>query len=486
MKTREILATLIAVGVIAIGAGFAAAETISVNLRIGANDNNSVDTDETAGVVPISGQHWNNITIAATKDAATYYNTSSVLKDDQGNVTAATLTSTLQSGDAWSSWSDVTNGAARGFTGDAGMMQSDLLYDVQADGGRHLEVSGLGSPFTSGYDVYLYFEAATARKVEFKLTPTVGSPVSVFGADSGDNSDTNDDGVMEWKQATGTDLATANSANYAKFTGLTAPGFAIDLDGDTGRGMLNGFQIVEAPVGPPPPAPAVDEIIGINFMRNSSLGWTQLGATDSVGVIPSVNWNNVNVDLSPDHAFGPLALSDASGTPTGVMIMSDIDEGYDNNNGNGNATPDHVMMNGSIYYDNGIGTDTGGITISDLPARFTDPGYDVYLYFESNANDRDMTFTIDGGQIAGRDAGAFSLYTLAAGPGIPANYMVWHNLTDSSFTIDATSTNGRAAIAGIQIVPHVSTVIPEPATMCAIALAVTGLGGYLRKRRKTA
>ena len=56
----------------------------------------------------------------------------------------------------------------------------------------------------------------------------------------------------------------------------------------------------------------------------------------------------------------------------------------------------------------------------------------------------------------------------------------------ASFTIDATATNGRAAIAGIQIVGHARLAgeIPEPATMVMLGLAVAGLGGYVKRRRR--
>ncbi len=474
MSTAAMRIALVAVAVGALlAAGSAEATTISVNLRIGSNDKNSVDADETAGAVPVSGVHWNNITIAGTRGLPTsFYSRSFQLKDDAGNANAATLTSTLVSGDGYADWSDVTSSGNRGKTGDAGMMQSLLNNAADLDGGRHVEVSGLGGSFlTNGYSVYLFFEGSNSRTYELTVTPTTGSPMSVFGMDNGDNSDANNDGHIEWRKATGTSMATANSANYARFAGLAAPGFAIDLDADTGRGSLNGIQIVESPQ-------VTETAISINFMRDSSLDWTHLFSDEVVGVVPLPNWNNINV--AGNHAFAPIALLDAKGNPTSATVASTIAPGYDANNGNGNATSDRTMMNAALYYDNGIGTDTGNITIADLPESFTAFGYDVYVYFESNDNDRDMTITISGVSYTGRDGGAYKTldeYILATGPGVYANYMVFEGLTAPSFTIDATATNGRAAIAGIQIVSN----IPEPATVSLLGLGALAL---LRRRRR--
>ena len=46
---------------------------------------------------------------------------------------------------------------------------------------------------------------------------------------------------------------------------------------------------------------------------------------------------------------------------------------------------------------------------------------------------------------------------------------------------------GEVNWSGFQL-RQVSTpgAVPEPATMCALALAVTGLGGYIRRRRRRA
>ena len=453
----------------------ARATTIGVNLRIGSNDSNSVDADETAGAVPVSGQYWNNITIAQTQGLPTsFYDTSFQLQDDAGNANAATLTSTLVSGDGYADWSDVTSSANRGKTGDAGLMQSLVSNAAGPDGGRHIEVSGLGGSFlTNGYSVYLFFEGSNTRTYELTVTPTTGTPMSVFGKDNGDNSDGDNNGHIDWRQATGTSMATANSANYARFAGLTASGFAIDLDADSSRGSLNGIQIVETPQ-------FTENAISISFMRSSDLDYTQLFSDEAVGVVPRPNWNDI--DVYNNHAFAPIALLDAHGNPTSATVASSISPGYDANNGNGNDSSDHTMMNASLYFDNGVGTDTGNITIADLPDFLTVLGYDVYVYFECNSNNRDMTITIDGVSITGRDAADFKasdLFLLAQGAGIEANYMVFEDLMASSFSIDATATNGRAAIAGIQIVAN-ADVIPEPATLSLLGLGALAL---LRRRR---
>jgi len=218
------------------------------------------------------------------------------------------------------------------------------------------------------------------------------------------------------------------------------------------------------------------DVIGVNFYRSSSAVWTQLGATDQAGEVAADNWNNIDID--PSRSFSAVALQDATGSATTVTIGSTVSPGYDGNNGVGNTTPDHKMMNGSLYYDNGDGTDTGTITISGLGGLA--PSYDLYLYFETNENDRDHTFTVTGPHSeSGLDGATFNgTFIEATGSGVNANYMVFEGLTASTLTIDATATNGRAGLAGIQIVG-----IPEPSALLLAAIGLVGLLACRRRRR---
>jgi len=239
---------------------------------------------------------------------------------------------------------------------------------------------------------------------------------------------------------------------------------------------------------PPPPPGGLGSEIGVNFSRASSAVWTVLPPDASAGVVPESNWNNIPVDSS--RSFGPIALESADGSLTPVTIESTVSPGWSGgNNGAGNATPDHVMMNGSLYFDNDD-IDSGTITLSGLLDAFSPQeysSYDLYVYFESNDNRRNMTLTVAGESITGLDGSTFGgAFLEAQGAGINANYAVFRGLTLGTLTIDAASDLGRAALAGLQIVGNPTTIIPEPSMLLVWSLLIAlGIGaGWCRRRKR--
>ena len=286
--------------------------SISVNLQLGTNDNNGVDADEWGGVVPVGGNGWNQI---LTRDSADNYGVptpfitgstggnSFALKDDQGNPVAAELTSTLAAGGGYTNWANVS-GAGVGATGDAGVLQSYLNFGGTAPG-ETLTVSGLGSEFTdNGYEVYLYFGAGAAVVPSRQYGWSVGG-TTVWGDDDCDNSDANDNGIIEWKRAQGTSAATANSANYAVFTGLSDPSFTISAQAVGGRATLNGFQIV-----------AVGDVPETTPGRTVLVDFGKAGQeTDPNG---AEQWNDVTA-VAADSTVA-TDLEDTAGADTGIDL----------------------------------------------------------------------------------------------------------------------------------------------------------------------
>lgn len=241
---------------------------ININFAIGnpPNDNNGVDANETAGVdVAANGQLWNVATTNTSGPAnASFFagNTtggnSISLFDSHGNNNAASLTSTLAPTGGFTNFSDVSPGVS-GNTGDSGMFQSYLNFGGSAPG-ETLTISGLGGDFASGYDVYIYFEGNLDRTYGF----TIGGQ-TIWGTDSLDNSDINNDGIIEFAEGIGVSSGTANSSNYVVFRGLSGASFTISAQTLGGRAVINGLQIVAIPT--PAALPAGLALIGLVAVR---------------------------------------------------------------------------------------------------------------------------------------------------------------------------------------------------------------------------
>jgi hypothetical protein len=259
--------------------------------------------------------------------------------------------------------------------------------------------------------------------------------------------------------------------------------FTFDEVSSGGAGGTNAvLSLMSIEDGVPlPPLPQGSEI-GVNFSRASSSVWTVLPADAWAGVLPAPNWNDVPVDGS--RSFGPITLENADGLLTSVTIESNVTPGWSGgNNGAGNITPDHILMNGSMYFDNDD-IDSGAITLNGLLGAFSPQqysSYDLYVYFESNDNQRNMTITVAGEGITGLDGSTFSgAFLEAQGAGVNANYAVFRGLTLDSLTIDARSDIGRAGIAGLQLVGNP---VPEPSAFLLAAAGLLGFGLVARRKR---
>jgi len=280
------------------------AQIISINLRIGTNDNNTVNEDETAtSIMPIEGNHWNNVTVASTKGNVNVDFNNTSLNDHLGNP-AATLTTTITNGQGYASWSDLTDGTARGATGEAGMMQSYLNFGGAAAPAETLAITGLGSDFTAdGYKVILYFDlgATTVRTYGF----TIGETTYWTAEKNPGDSDSNDDGVMEWVQAAGTTSATATeNANYAVFEGMTADSFTITGLSTAGRASLAAIQILSNNAHIPNPPDVDDFSVSKSYVALGTeveFSWQTSGA-DTLTLDPG------NIDLLPLSTDGDGTL----------------------------------------------------------------------------------------------------------------------------------------------------------------------------------
>ncbi len=192
---------------------------------------------------------------------------------------------------------------------------------------------------------------------------------------------------------------------------------------------------------------AYADTIGVNLNNGQ---FTLLDPGDVVGAVPTPNWNNFanNGGLGLFN-LDPTDLLDDSGALSDATITWSVGASFFNsNNGAGNQR----MMEGWF----GLNADDDGfIEVEGLPAAYTDSTYDVYVYYDSDQtapNERTMTFTLGDTSITGKElptnyGGVF----YEASEGSIGNYVLFRDLSASSFSLTADSDAGRASINGIQI-----------------------------------
>jgi hypothetical protein len=118
------------------------------------------------------------------------------------------------------------------------------------------------------------------------------------------------------------------------------------------------------------------------------------------------------------------------------------------------------MMNG--YLDPTTSSSPATVTVSGLPSAITAGGYDVYVYVTGELGTgtamRTYNYAIGTTTLTVSQTGptptSFTSFTLAPAGGA-GNYIVFRNLTATSFTLTATPGTGsqtRAPVNGLQIV----------------------------------
>ena len=197
--------------------------------------------------------------------------------------------------------------------------------------------------------------------------------------------------------------------------------------------------------------------IGIDFIGSTS---TALGSGTAGAHLQQANWNAI-----PGINGTNISLKNSIGANTTATLTFSAGLAGNTNN----LTPDNGdrhMMSGWVGLNS---SDPGNIQISNIPATLVTGGYDLYVYSDSDAIGKAVSFTLNGtthflNEVAGTEqigenpnqfAGKFiegsgtSLTQTNEG-----NFTIFRNLTSSMVTLTANSTSGRAVICGIQIVPH--------------------------------
>ncbi|MGB0993499.1 MAG: PEP-CTERM sorting domain-containing protein [Akkermansiaceae bacterium] len=250
IKPTHITTTLLVACLVS--SGYAA--SISVNISPNATvDNQRVDAGETAfnGIADaesVDGSNWNNLSLGTGAvgnmsiwPTLTQGGNHVDLTDSSGIDSGVNLTS---SGSFYSNYANAST-PNQGATGDGGLMQG---Y-INLNSSETISLSGLAAWAPNGYKVVAAFDIGPLTRT-YGVSMNDGGPTQIFWtADTaGADSDTNNDGVIGWIETTATTSGTAVSdANYAIYGTFTGDTLTISGDAVSGRGTLNGFQIIAVP-----------------------------------------------------------------------------------------------------------------------------------------------------------------------------------------------------------------------------------------------
>ena len=203
-------------------------------------------------------------------------------------------------------------------------------------------------------------------------------------------------------------------------------------------------------------ASAAAGVISVNFSTGDP---NSLSPSCVEGVAAGRYWNNA-VSAPRRAGRGTLEnLIDSNGDDSGASFT--YQAAYVSSNGN---TRKGRMMDG--WAANGAGDSPNAFSFSGLPARFTEGGYDVYVYYDSLAVGGLYRFSIGEEVVFGSEPGLgqFDGHFLEARGSTAAeatvgNYVVFRDLAEGSFDLVVSARSGRGAVNGIQVV---SRALPQP------------------------
>lgn len=237
--------------------------------------------------------------------------------------------------------------------------------------------------------------------------------------------------------------------------------------------------------------------IGINLSGSATY---DLVPTDSVGVVSTANWNNLN-PASSNETFN--TINDQNGVATGASVqITQSQFNYLNSTSIAGGVddpplPDALMM-GSTK-----GTSSNGnsrtIAVTNSPYALVD----VYIYFGGAGTSATIPYTMNV-RLQGPDgiggwtdvsptyymvdtdrrwSGIYerSIATSSGDAGAQEkNYVLFENVALSDFRVTASSIGRRAGFSGLQVVA-----VPEPSAVALILGGVVGVIAYWRRRSKS-
>lgn len=262
-------------------------------------------------------------------------------------------------------------------------------------------------------------------------------------------------GTVNWTTSSGT-----LGNNYVDTTAVNGTTYYYIVTGTNFNG--EGASSNEVAV-----TPFVRQALSIDFQGGGASNGTPspMQPLETAGWIPVTNWNNAPGNTG---SASNLVLND------GTVTSASADWSANNTWSTSitEAAGDARMMKG--YLDT-TGTSTTTVHINNLPANFVGAGYDVYVYFDGDngSNAKNEIYTLAGTTLTGVDLANVNFYgEYYQNNNGGSNYVVFRNVTTTSFTLTATplssdGAGGRAPINGISLVSYavgaVVTVTPPAA-----------------------
>ncbi len=253
--------------------------------------------------------------------------------------------------------------------------------------------------------------------------------------------------------ATGTFTTIAARVAAASYTntGLTnGTTYFYKVSASNAAGQGPDSNIVSAkPAAPPPTAPTM--AISIDFVGGKTAGVpSPMAAGELAGVVRVSNWNNALTQAGTLNALkqngGAVSTASVTWSANGIWNTA-ITE----------TAGDARMMKGYLNTGN---TTTTTVTVSTLPAAFTQNGYDVYVYCDDDNGFATRSGVYKIGSLSYKNTDAQGVQfngSYVNGSNRTGNYVKFANLGGAAFTLSATpgpsgDTSPRAPINGLQIV----------------------------------
>ena len=344
-----------------------------------------------------------------------------------GGVTTMGGTSGTAAGGAGNMVTDAAAGAAS--TGSAGF-----------DAAQPSDFGGSGSAGTGG------------RGTTGGASASGGKSATGGASASGGRSATGGASASGGKSATG---GASASGGVSTVGGTSAAGGT----SATGGTSTTGGTVADAGVAPM--IISIDFVGGMPPGDSGVTGTVAMAASESAGVKPAKNWNSAANNTGTQSS---LVLADGTATSASVTWNSPVTGTETSATWTlswTDAPGDVRMMNG--YLDPRATSPPATVTVSGLASPMSS-GYDVYVYcFEDMtwADTRTSKYTIGSTthtvtQTEPPLVTSFAAFTLAPEAGA-GNYVVFRNVTGTSFTLTATPGTSlhstvRAPVNGIQIV----------------------------------